>query len=1045
MKSCRTCERPLPPGHAGGSCPACVFGSALRDEHLEPSSDGPTEDSPLDLGDFELLEELGRGGTGVVYRARQRRLNRIVALKTLHGAALTSRDAFARLQIESQAIARLDHPHIVPLYEVGRHAGTHFLTLRYFQQGSLSEALKARRFAPREAAQMISTAARAIHHAHTRGVLHRDLKPSNFLLDEHGAPHVADFGLAKLSDGDSSLTLSTSVLGTPAYMAPEQATGHSKSVGTSADLYSLGAILFELLTGRAPFVGRSALEVIRLVVDTEPPQPRALVPTLDRDLEAICLRCLEKDPERRYASASALADDLDHWLRNEPLSIRPLSPGERALKWVRRRPMIAAFVAAVTATVALGVSGMAWQWQRARAAAEIARRNAYAAEMNFANRALADGDWHGIRTILDRTRPRPGEEELRGWEWRYLWGVSRSEEALRFGTGNREIASLAALPDGYTVAVGEREGGFSLWDSRSGKQVFEHPDTINRIPVATFPLNRVGTQLVMVPGTPWLAYTDCRGEAESYVRLWNIRTRIVDRSLPVSGVPRDLAASPDGRWLACSRLQGEKGILLFNLSSGALTRTIQADFSDSAVGHPLAFSADSRLLAFESENGGHSVTATVRVVAIEAGDETHRFLQGQFSVVSLAFSPDGRWLASGGGNDQALVRIWDLQSGQQAHTLKVSSPRALMFDPEGRRLFAGLDVWQAPEFTRLRTWVGDGAGVSASCLSGDGMTLLTAGSRWVSKWDLAAPPRPRGAVVLEFPSRHGAFLPDGKGAVLISTNFLAYEALAPRYEVQPIPALGTNCQSAFVLGEAGPLVIGRSDGRVTLHELTGYRQTGELPTSGRPVTGLWWLKKHGLLAVFRRKAEPGNADAIEVWDLQTRGRTWETESDPWAWRWAPSEHDGISYGVFADGRLLGQDLVKHRPVQHHLGKEAFTGASFSEDGRQVLATYWGGQRLLDARTFRTQHDFEALEGTSHGSAIWPDGSRFLLTDCRIIDAATGRLLLSLESPFGTGHRPGISADGSQVLLFSDSIHATLASLWRAPSWEEIRQTEAGKK
>ena len=392
------------------------------------------------------------------------------------------------------------------------------------------------------------------------------------------------------------------------------------------------------------------------------------------------------------------------------------------------------------------------------------------------------------------------------------------------------------------------------------------------------------------------------------------------------------------------------------------------------------------------------------------------------------------------------MRIWDLQSGQLAHTLKVSSQRALMFDPEGRRLFAGLDVWQVPEFARLRTLVGDGTGVSASCLPGDGMTLLTAGSRLVSKWNLAAPPRPRGAVVLEFPSRHGAFLPDGKGAVLIGTNLLAYEALAPRYDVRRIPALGTNCQSAFVLGRDGPLVIGRSDGRVTLHELSGYRQTGELPTSGRPVTGLWWLKNHGLLAVFRRKAEPGNADAIEVWDLQTRRRTWETESDPWAWRWVPSEHDGISYGVFADGRLMGEDLVRHRKVQHDLGSETFTGASFSEDGRQLLATYWGGQRLLDARTLRPLLFLEALEGTSHGSAIWPDGSRFLLTDCRIVDAATGRLLLSLESPFGTGHRPGISADGSQVLLFSDSVHSTMVSLWRAPSWEEIRRADAaGKK
>ncbi|MBX3734709.1 MAG: protein kinase [Verrucomicrobiae bacterium] len=1039
---CARCQRPLPAGQLGGNCPVCLFGSALHDDPLEGSEEAMAQEIPPELGEFEILGEIGRGGTSVVYRARQRRLNRIVALKTLHGSALTSRDAYERLQTEAQAVARLDHPNIVPLYEVGRHAGTHFLTLRYFEHGSLAHALKRQRFTPLEAARFVATAARAVHHAHSRGVLHRDLKPSNFLLDEVGAPHIADFGLAKLSDGDSSLTLSTSVLGTPAYMAPEQAAGHAKEAGTPADIYALGAVLFELLTGRPPFLGRSALEVLRLVADTEPPRPSMLVPGLDRDLEAVCLRCLEKDPARRYDSAAALAEELERWLRHEPLSIRPLSTRERAMKWVRRRPAIAALTIGCVLAVVLGLLGVLWQWRRAEASATAARRSAYLAEMNAANRALAAGDWPGIRASLDRTRPPPGGEDLRGWEWRYLWGVSRSDSIRKFGQSGREIGSLALLPDGDTVAVGEREGGFSLWNSHTGERIFELVEPINRIKAAKFPLNRVVTLLATVPGTPWLAYTDCRSETESYVRLWNVTNRTVQRSLALPGVPRNLAVSPDGRLLACSTLQDDRRVYVFETATGTLLQSIAADFADFAEGSPLAFSADSRLLAFEGESGAHVATGLTRVVKARSGDEVFRFPQGQVQVVSLAFSPDGRWLASGGGNDQPLVRIWDLQSGTLAHTLTVNGQQALAFDPQGQRLFTGFDIWEVPTFAKVRTLTGDGSGVSTLCLSGDGQTLLTAGSGFVTEWDLNARPRQRQGKVLELPSVHGTFLPDGRGLLFISTNHRAYEALAPHYDCRLLGELGTNCRSAAVLGGLNLLAVGRMDGQVTLHATSNDQPLDSLPIAGRPVTGFWWLRKHGLLAVYRQKEGWGKGDAIEVWDPKAKRLTWTTETEPGAWRWAYSDQDGISYDIFADGRLIGLDLIRHRRVERKLGQETYTGASFSADGRHLLVTYWGGQQLLEAQSLRPIQTFGTLMGTSHGSAIWPDGSRLLLSNCRIVDPVSGRLLLDLESPFGLGHLPAVSPDGSQVLLVSDFAHAPRISVWRAPSWEEIRREEA---
>ena len=209
---------------------------------------------------------------------------------------------------------------------------------------------------------------------------------------------------------------------------------------------------------------------------------------------------------------------------------------------------------------------------------------------------------------------------------------------------------------------------------------------------------------------------------------------------------------------------------------------------------------------------------------------------------------------------------------------------------------------------------------------------------------------------------------------------------------------------------------------------------------------LWWLQKYGLLAVYREKEGPGNSAVVEVWDPKAKRLTWTTESDPWSWRWASSDQDGISYDVFADGHLIGLDLIRHRRVERKLGQETYTGASFSADGRHLLVTYWGGQQLLEARTLRPIQTFDALKATSHGSAIWPDGSRLLLSNCRIVDPVSGLLLLDLESPFGLGHRPAVSPDGSQVLLVSDSALAPRISVWRAPSWEEIRREEeaAGK-
>jgi serine/threonine protein kinase/tetratricopeptide (TPR) repeat protein len=368
IRICRNCGAKILSDAPQGLCTGCVLEAAIgiSSDAVFGRSDPGGMDEPAgdamkservaellgELGDYELLEEVGRGGQGVVFRARQKSLNRIVALKVIRLGQWSSKVHLKRFRLEAEAAARLEHPGIVPIHDVGERDGSCYFSMKFVEGGQLDAVAKREPMSIHRAVELIAKVARTVHYAHEHGILHRDIKPGNILVDAKGEPHLTDFGLARLVESDSSVTHTLDVLGTPSYMAPEQAVGNNAAVNSVTDVYGLGAVLYQLLTGQPPFAGGATYETIKLLLDTEPRQPRLLNPKIDRDLNTICLKCLEKDPKRRYSSALVFAEDLERWLKHEPIQARHTGVFARGRKWVRRNPSSALLAASLVALAA---------------------------------------------------------------------------------------------------------------------------------------------------------------------------------------------------------------------------------------------------------------------------------------------------------------------------------------------------------------------------------------------------------------------------------------------------------------------------------------------------------------------------------------------------------------------------------------------------------------------------------------------------------------------------------------------------------------------
>ena len=551
---------------------------------------------------YEVLGELGRGGMGVVYKARQHSLGRFVAIKMILAASHASSAEAARFLHEAKTIALLKHPHVVQVYEFGSHEGRPFFSLEYLEGGSLADKLRGVPQPPAQAAQMVQALAHAMQAAHERGIVHRDLKPANVLIAADGAPKITDFGVAK--QGDSAMTATGDVLGTPSYMAPEQAEGKTKLVGPAADIYALGAILYELLTGRAPFKGASAWETIQLVTKSEPVAPCQLQPGVPRDLETVCLKCLEKEPAKRYTTAADLAGDLGRFQAGEPIQARPVARFERIWRWCLRNKVVAASLATVAlsllaATVVSVLFGLRAEQSRqaeaeGRRGETKAKREAVQARRDVQQQlidlsaesgltAAREGDhalallWFARTAQLSGDFPeRESLSRTRYANWlRHVWTPEGWTEIPGFRPTQDRFRQLAFSPDGHYLLAIAGVGDRLLWDRRN-----------NRLVPLLGPAAGA-TAAAWDPKSGLLAV----GGRDARVRLLAPPTFNAVEELPADGDVAVLAFSRDGHRLAWG---GTKGARIWDREAKRYSTPL-LEHGGSVV--TLAFSADGAMLA----------------------------------------------------------------------------------------------------------------------------------------------------------------------------------------------------------------------------------------------------------------------------------------------------------------------------------------------------------------------------------------------------------------------------------------------------------------
>jgi WD40 repeat protein len=946
------------------------------------------------FGDYELLGILGKGGMGIVYHARQVSLNRPVALKMLKAGVLAGDDGLRRFQNEAEAVALLDHPGIVPVYEIGEYAGQNYFSMKLVSGGSLAERLTAYKDNPKATGSLLAQLADAVHHAHMRGILHRDLKPANILIDAEGQGHITDFGLAKRVEADIDMTASGAVLGTPAYMAPEQATGGRGAITTATDVHGLGSVLYALITGQAPFAGDSVVDTLTRVKEQPPELPRRLNSRLPRDLEVICLKCLEKDPRRRYASAQAVADDLRAWIESRPISARPASRLEKAVKWARRRPAIAALSALVVLSSLIGVGGILFQWREAvvarRAALEKAQAEAKAraeATQLAANLqgqtyslalALAQREWEAaniaqVERLLDLCAPR-----LRRWEWGRLRYLCHLDERTIPAPGPHAWSTfLCWSPDGTHLAsirtIEERPaGGWSDFDAHQNAQIIDLPHEDRRALLVPDVRNAAwdpqGHHLLVYMKDEVLARVDA--DTGAVTRLWSIPVAKFDVN--------DVAWSPDGRRVAVSRSIAEgSNLRVWDAATGQGERVLSGH-QDQVFA--VAWSPDSKRLASASQD------RTIRVWDPDTGASVLT-LTGHAGVVRcLAWSPDGSRLATGSWDQTA--RIWDARTGRMIAVLSGHGGivNAVAWRPDGSSLATSSDD------RTIRLWD-----------SGTGKTMAILRGHVDRVFDLAW--KPDGSRLASI---------SGDQTIKIWDPFHASESLDLERHHAEVLAVAWSPDNRIVASTDDEPVVRLWDaatGRLIL-KLEGHTEA---------VNALSFAPDG------KRLASASRDGTAKVWNIAT-GASVSTFAkhthEVMAVAWSPDSQLVATGGVGGLLRIWDPGTGTERLSAQTTStpdKGSIGSVAWSLDGSRVAVALGLPEKtvlVLDALTGRT---LLTLSGHTHGvSAVaWSHDARFLASSsydktCRVWDATTGAPRAILIGHGGFVHSVTWNHDGTRL-------------------------------